>query len=170
MKSDSALDDLRKSKSIHSTIVEFLDHLLEERAGTAALCGVAFAVAASIVFAIFLPVINRQSKKASDGKNNNDVQIATQQPGIDDSNDAYSENGTQSTESGISSEPSLQTYQPTLADYQAVQNQLYSVGASASKFVVGVTGVTDATDIFNNSYETEGHIFFFVSVQIGLQR
>lgn len=32
MKSDSALDDLRKSKSIHSTIVEFLDHLLEERA------------------------------------------------------------------------------------------------------------------------------------------
>lgn len=29
-KSDSVLDDLRKSKSIHSTIVEFLDHLLEE--------------------------------------------------------------------------------------------------------------------------------------------
>mgnify|MGYP000355599271 CR=1 FL=1 len=129
---------------------------LAKKAGTAALCGVAFAVAASIVFAIFQPVINRQSKKASDGKNNNDVQIATQQPGIDDSNDAYSENGTQSTESGSSSEPSSQTYQPTLADYQAVQNQLYSVGASASKFVVGVTGVTDATDIFNNSYETEG--------------
>lgn len=64
---------------------------LAKKAGTAALCGVAFAVAASIVFAIFLPVINRQSKKASDGKNNNDVQIATQQPGIDDSNDAYSE-------------------------------------------------------------------------------
>ena len=129
---------------------------LAKKAGTAALCGVAFAVAASIVFAIFLPVINRQSKKASDGKNNNDVQTATQQSGIDDSSDAYSENGTQSTESGTSSEPSLQTYQPTLADYQAVQNQLYSVGASASKFVVGVTGVTDATDIFNNSYETEG--------------
>lgn len=33
------------------------------KAGTAALCGMAFAVAASIVFAIFLPVINRQSKK-----------------------------------------------------------------------------------------------------------
>ena len=64
---------------------------LAKKAGTAALCGVAFAVAASIVFAIFLPVINRQSKRASDGKNNNDVQIATQQPGIDDSNDAYSE-------------------------------------------------------------------------------
>lgn len=36
---------------------------LAKKAGTAALCGVAFAVAASIVFAIFLPVINRQSKK-----------------------------------------------------------------------------------------------------------
>ena len=129
---------------------------LAKKAGTAALCGVAFAVAASIVFAIFLPVINRQSKKASDGKNNNDVQTATQQSGIDDSSDAYSENGTQSTESGTSSEPSSQTYQPTLADYQAVQNQLYRVGTSATKFVVGVTGVTDATDIFNNSYETEG--------------
>ena len=68
---------------------------LAKKAGTAALCGVAFAVAASIVFAIFLPVINRQSKKASDGKNNNDVQTATQQSGIDDSSDAYSENGTQ---------------------------------------------------------------------------
>ena len=129
---------------------------LAKKAGTAALCGVAFAVAASIVFAIFLPVINRQSKKASDGKNNNDVQTATQQSGIDDSSDAYSENGTQSTESGTSSEPSSQTYQPTLADYQAVQNQLYRVGTSATRFVVGVTGVTDATDIFNNSYETEG--------------
>ena len=85
---------------------------LAKKAGTAALCGVAFAVAASIVFAIFLPVINRQSKKASDGKNNNDVQTATQQSGIDDSSDAYSENGTQSTESGTSSEPSSQTYQP----------------------------------------------------------
>ena len=106
---------------------------LAKKAGTAALCGVAFAVAASIVFAIFLPVINRQSKKASDGKNNNDVQTATQQSGIDDSSDAYSENGTQSTESGTSSEPSLQTYQPTLADYQAVQNQLYRVGTSATK-------------------------------------
>ena len=80
----------------------------------------------------------------------------TQQSGIDDSSDAYSENGTQSTESGTYSEPSSQTYQPTLADYQAVQNQLYRVGTSATKFVVGVTGVTDATDIFNNSYETEG--------------
>ena len=127
---------------------------LAKKAGTAALCGVAFAVAASIVFAIFLPVINRQSKKASDGKNNNYVQTATQQSGIDDSSDAYSENGTQSTESGTSSEPSSQTYQPTLADYQAVQSQLYRVGALATKFVV--TGVTDATDIFNNSYETEG--------------
>ena len=39
---------------------------LAKKAGTAALCGVAFAVAASIVFAIFLPVINRQTKKASD--------------------------------------------------------------------------------------------------------
>lgn len=35
MKSDSALDDLRKSKSIHSTIVEFLDHFFSGSATTA---------------------------------------------------------------------------------------------------------------------------------------
>ena len=66
---------------------------LAKKVGTAALCGVAFAVAASIVFAIFLPVINRQSKKASDGKNNNDVQTATLESDIDESSDAYSEYG-----------------------------------------------------------------------------
>ena len=66
-------------------------------------------------------------KKLQMGKNNNDVQTATQQSGIDDSSDAYSENGTQSTEPGTSSESSQQTYQPTLADYQAVQSQLYRV-------------------------------------------
>ena len=87
---------------------------LAKKAGTAALCGVVFAVAASIVFAIFLPVINRQSKKASDGKNNNDVQTAPQQSGIDDSSDAYSENGTQSLPAYTrrlsgSAEPALQS-------------------------------------------------------------
>ena len=123
---------------------------LAKKAGTAALCGVAFAVAASIVFAIFLPVINRQSKKASDEKNNNDVQIATQQPGIDDSNDAYSENGTQSTESGTSSEPSSQNYQHTIEDYQAVKKKIYRVGTSATKFVVGVKGVKEENDSLKN--------------------
>ena len=46
---------------------------LAKKAGTAALCGVAFAVAASIVFAIFLPVINRQSKKASQAPSSHPV-------------------------------------------------------------------------------------------------
>lgn len=103
------------------------------------------------LFLLYFCRLSTDNQKSFRWKNNNYVQTATQQSGIDDSSDAYSENGTQSTESGTSSEPSSQTYQPTLADYQAVQNQLYRVGALATKFVVGVTGVTDATDIFNNS-------------------
>ena len=44
----------------------------------------------------------------------------------------------------------------TLDDYQSIQNELYKTGASASRSIVGITSVVDSTDIFNNSYETEG--------------
>lgn len=83
------------------------------------------------------------------------MQTATQQSGIDDSSDAY-ENGTQSTESMLARSNNFMNLSPTLADSSGIGPTI-QVGALATKFVVGgVTGVTDATDIFNNSYETEG--------------
>lgn len=63
---------------------------LAKKAGTAALCGVAFAVAASIVLLYFCR-LSTDNQKSFRWKNNNDVQTATQQSGIDDSSDAYSE-------------------------------------------------------------------------------
>lgn len=44
-------------------------------------------------------------------------------------------------------------WQPTLEDYQALQNQLYAIGREANRFVVTVTGVQSSTDWFNNPYE-----------------
>lgn len=118
---------------------------LARKVGTAALCGVVFAVVACIIFAIALPIINKSSHKTQMGKNDGSQQT--------DSEDIYD---TATTEDGTYQEPSTQDYKVTLEDYQAIQNELYRIGASANKFIVGVTGVTDATDIFNNMYETEG--------------
>ena len=118
---------------------------LARKIAIAALCGAVFAIAACIIFAVALPVIYKASGSKED-KASSEVTTADTQ--ITDSTD--------SSEADDYSVPSTQDYQVTLEDYQAVQNELYRVGASANKFIVGVTGVTDATDIFNNMYETEG--------------
>jgi len=47
------------------------------------------------LFLLYFCRLSTDNQKSFRWKNNNDVQIATQQPGIDDSNDAYSRNGTQ---------------------------------------------------------------------------
>ena len=44
-------------------------------------------------------------------------------------------------------------WQPTLEDYQMLQNQLYAIGQQANRFVVTVTGVQNNTDWFHNDYE-----------------
>ena len=59
-----------------------------------------------------------------------------------------------STEAGNAEEPmDMILWQPTLDDYQALQNQLYTIGREANRFVVTVTGVQSNTDWFNNPYE-----------------
>ena len=117
---------------------------LVRKIGVAALCGAVFAIAACIVFAIALPFINKSATKSADNTPKNNTPVNSQAA---DSTDATED---------VYSEPSTQDYQVTLQDFQSVQNELYKVGASANKFIVGVTGVTDTTDIFNNMYETEG--------------
>lgn len=58
------------------------------------------------------------------------------------------------TEAENADEPMDMIYwQPTLEDYQALQNQLYTIGREANRFVVTVTGVQSNTDWFNNPYE-----------------
>lgn len=58
------------------------------------------------------------------------------------------------TEKGNEDEPmDMIFWQPTLEDYQALQNQLYTIGREANRFVVTVTGVQSDMDWFNNPYE-----------------
>ena len=40
-------------------------------------------------------------------------------------------------------------------DYQVLQNKLYAIGREANKSVVAVRGIGEATDWFDNAYETE---------------
>lgn len=48
-----------------------------------------------------------------------------------------------------------ETQQMELADYQVLQNKLYAVGREANKSVVAVTGIGQATDWFEDSYQTK---------------
>ena len=106
--------------------------------GISALCGLVFALVAIVVFAIAMPIITKSSDSepvASDDETEQDTQVQTIE---------------------IVELPANSDYTMSISDYQYVQNQLYSVGASASKSIVSITRVVDGTDIFNNSYETEG--------------
>lgn len=61
--------------------------------------------------------------------------------------------------------PETQTQKPdpvvvdptlSLEDYQKLQTQLYKIGQTANKSIVVITSVTNDTDWFNDSYESEG--------------
>ena len=54
------------------------------------------------------------------------------------------------------SEAQIVYEQLTLADFQALQNEMYAIGKQANKFIVAVTGVKSNTDWFNNAYESKG--------------
>ena len=74
-------------------------------------------------------------------------------------NEAYLEpiqQDSQNTQDGTEDTQTVIPQTLTLDDYQSIQNELYKTGASASRSIVGITSVVDSTDIFNNSYETEG--------------
>ncbi len=80
----------------------------------------------------------------------------------DDSSDRISQN--QGTENPADTEINdtesndnpVVSYDFTIGDYQKVQSQLYSIGIEAGKSIVTITSVVGGTDLFNNSYETEG--------------
>lgn len=48
-----------------------------------------------------------------------------------------------------------QNYSLTLADYQSLQDELYSIGANVNASIVTITSVVSDTDLFNNAYEAE---------------
>ncbi len=104
-----------------------------------AACGLVFALTSVIVFAIALPRITDSADKEL---------VAV-------SSESESETLQLETEVEVNL-PVDVNYNFSVGDYQRIQNEIYSIGSSASKSIVNITSVTGATDIFNNSYETEG--------------
>lgn len=119
---------------------------------TAGGCGIVFAIAASIVFALILPkIINKNVVSV--------VETESTQP------TEYTEEIETETETQIP-EPDTQIviepleypveFSLSLEDYQNLQNQLYEIGAQVNRSVVTITSVVNDTDIFNNPYEMQG--------------
>lgn len=128
-----------------------------QKIAVAALCGIAFGVCASLVFLIaghFMTDKKGESvvSQSSEITNSQDMNVDPEDSGDEEDTQTTSVDGDADVQAAVGT----QDYVLTLEDYQAVQNELYKIGSSANKFVVSVTGVTDAEDIFNNKYETEG--------------
>ena len=114
------------------------------KVGICAICGVAFALAAAVVFVLAEPAIRKI--------------LCPQEEENPDSVNTYIAD-TESVTESKQSDPDV-TSQPqeslSIADYQNLQNQLYAIGSQANHSIVTVTSVVSNTDWFHNSYESEG--------------
>ena len=123
---------------------------------SAALCGVVFAAAASVVFAFVLQKIVKNDPVAETSTEDTE-QIDTEEIVIDTEpeNQKPVEVETE-TEEETQKEVLPQEFSLTIEDYQDMQNQLYAIGMEVNHSIVTITSVLNDTDIFNNPYEMEG--------------
>ncbi len=128
---------------------------LLNRLGTAALCGIVFALAVVIVILAFSSLIAKVygDKLASQ---NNQPELFPNNITEDSSTEETSAESTVPSGPESNAEVTIIEKNWTLSDYQTLQNQLYTIGGQANKSIVTITGVVTDTDWFNNSYETEG--------------
>lgn len=142
------------------------------QAGFVLAMAILFGLVASFVIAYFTPRMeqslypqeNQQMNLPADESGTESVAEATE------TEEAGEENGQETPETGNAegeegtpegtvqeqNEPiDMIQWQPTLEDYQSLQNQIYAVGVEANKFMVTVTGVQSSTDWFNNAYESK---------------
>ena len=114
------------------------------KVGICAICGVVFALAAAVTFALAEPAIRKI--------------LCPQEEANPDSVNTYIADTESVTESEQSDPDVNSQVQESLsiADYQNLQNQLYAIGSQANHSIVTVTSVVSNTDWFHNSYESEG--------------
>ena len=129
---------------------------LIHRLGTAALCGIVFALAVVIVILAFSSLIVKVYGDKLSGQNNPPELL---------SNNVTEESSSTEASSTTTPEPVVPENTPevtiiekdwTLDDYQTLQSQLYTIGGQANISIVTITSVVTDTDWFNSSYETEG--------------
>ena len=107
-----------------------------------------FGVVASVVIAFLRPRIEETIYPKQDEF----VSIPTDETETRDT-EVSTSTEMEETDSKVDEPVDIVYWQPTLEDYQALQNQLYVIGREANRFVVTVTGVQSNTDWFNNPYE-----------------
>lgn len=120
--------------------------------GIAALCGVAFAIAACLVALLCMPILQNAFLAGVPGQ-------GTQ--GSQDTDETENHSEKESEEDTGKENPSenpgvIPDISLSIEDYQELQNKLYVIGNTANKSIVTVTTVVSETDWMNNAYETEG--------------
>ena len=106
-----------------------------------ALCGLVFALCASLIFLIAIPAAGRRNQQAENADETEDTEALPE---------------TETEES--TEEKVVIDYTVTVEDYQRIQNELYAIGRSVNKSVVMITSTGEAADWFNNTYETRDQI------------
>lgn len=118
------------------------------QAGYVCALALLFGVVASFVIAFLQPKI----EEALYPKQDPYVSIPEDEP--TETTETEEPEATEQENTETKDEPiNMVDWQPTLEDYQMLQNQLYAIGQQANRFVVTVTGVQSGTDWFNNDYE-----------------
>ena len=113
------------------------------RLGESAACGGVFALAVCLVLLFMIPVLRQEEGPVPD-------------TGAQDSQQASVEETEQGSEEKEETQAPEERQPMTLDDYQQIQTELYTIGNTANKSIVTITGVVSDTDWFNNSYEREG--------------
>ena len=136
------------------------------KVGTAALCGLVFALCATLVFALAWHLLAPKQKSGSadlsidtEGREEDTQTEETESStegtagsASDPANDKNASGQTSSTEEA-GEKVVIEQVGLGLEDYQALKTQLYSIGHDCESFVVSITGITSNTDWFNNTYE-----------------
>jgi serine protease Do len=121
-----------------------------KKVGTAALCGVVFAMSASLVMRFMMPHLEQSSDTYQIQMTG---QLLATERVFDTEADTQEEPSTQEdTEADEVQIPQ----ELSLEDYQRLQTELYAIGNTANKSIVTITSVVSDTDWFNNPYEMEG--------------
>lgn len=130
---------------------------IKERVIVSAMCGGAFALVASLVFALLLPGIIRNTSATTDG-----TEVAKT---TEISKETEKNNLAKQSDTKDSSDTSKDTKDSTkdiiykslsIDDYQTLQDSLYTIGNQGNKSIVTVNSVKNDVDWFNKSYESKG--------------
>ncbi len=123
-----------------------------------ALCGMVFALAACVVFVIFMPFflkLRAGDEKETQKESIDAAAIETESIPVETETDTDIETETES-EPPSETETSPQVeFELTISDFQNLQNQVYAIGIQGNKSIVTVNSVVSDTDWMNTPYETE---------------